>query len=161
MKWHWLRHLQPSQMKDLQDLYQMEWWSKGRTLRQIRKMLQLSDLLFAAVDADERLIAFARVVTDFTYRATLLDVIVHPDHRGKGLGRALLEKVLSHPRLRPVERLDLFCLPPLIPFYKKMGFQADRLGIVRLSIDPKQGPSALNRNFKNIKRRKKRDAHRA
>ena len=156
MKWHWLRRLRSFQVKDLQDLYQKERWAKGRSLSQIRKMLRHSDLTFAAADSAKRLIGFARVVTDFTYRATLLDVIVHPAYRGKGLGRALLEKTLSHPRLKKLEHIDLFCLPPLIPFYKKFGFNSDRLGIVRLSLSPvrnrKAGPSH-KRNVKNSPRR--------
>src|SRR4030095_2138674 len=85
----------------------------------IRRVIKNSNLIFAAVDGEKRLIGFVRVLTDFAYRCYLLDLIVDPKYRGKGLGRALMKKVLSHPQLKRVERIDLHCLPPMIPFYKK------------------------------------------
>jgi GNAT superfamily N-acetyltransferase len=52
-------------------------------------------------------VGFGRLLTDFTFRAHLGDVFIHPASRGRGLGRALIETVLSHPELATVEQWTL------------------------------------------------------
>lgn len=37
--------------------------------------------------------AFARILTDYVYKALILDVIVEPAYRGRGLGRLLMESI--------------------------------------------------------------------
>jgi GNAT superfamily N-acetyltransferase len=49
-------------------------------------------------------IGFARVVTDRATFAYLADVFVLPDHRGQGLGKWLIECVVSHPELQGLRR---------------------------------------------------------
>ena len=74
--------------------------------------------------------AFARVLTDGVYKALIFDVIVAGSHRDHGLGRALMDALLEHPRLKSVRHLELYCLPELIPFYRRWGF-SDELGELR------------------------------
>ena len=61
-------------------------------------MLASTDLILGLTD-DERLVAFARVITDETYIALLLDVVVAEDHRGRSIGTALVDAVLAQPLL--------------------------------------------------------------
>lgn len=114
--------LTESQVVDLHKLYQLEWWSKDRSLDDVRSMVANSSLIFGYVDGAERLVAFCRVLTDFVFRATIYDVIVAESLRGQGLGRELMEAVSSHPRLQRVSTLWLCCHPDLVPFYEKWGF---------------------------------------
>lgn len=115
--------LSPSQVDDLMRLYANEWWTRDRTRREVGRMLADSDLLFVVTERQSRsLVAFARVLTDHSYVALLLDTIVAPAYRGKGLGRLLVERICSAPELRDVERIELTCQPELIPFYRKWGF---------------------------------------
>ncbi|MFP3472315.1 GNAT family N-acetyltransferase, partial [Micrococcus sp. SIMBA_144] len=73
-------------------MYETEWWTKGRTLTDIQIMLQNSDIVIALVGPQHKeLIAFARVLTDYVYKAIIFDVIVHPSYRGKHMG----EKVMN------------------------------------------------------------------
>jgi GNAT superfamily N-acetyltransferase len=124
-------HLTDAQILDLERLYQAEWWSKGRQLADIRKMLENTDVLVAFCDSnDGRLIAFARVITDYVYKALILDVIVDATHRGKDLGRALMDAIVEHPRLKGVKHFELYCRPELVPFYRKWQFTED-LGELR------------------------------
>jgi len=107
-------------------LYQNEWWSRGRRLDDVRRSVEHSDLIFAYANcASGRLSAFARVLTDFVYKAVLFDVIVDPQYRELGLGRALLEAVTCHPALLFVEHIELYCRPELTRFYEKWGFTTD------------------------------------
>jgi predicted GNAT family N-acyltransferase len=76
-------------------------------------------------DRAHRLAAFARVLTDDVYLAMILDVIVDPTYRGTGLGRALMDTVLAHPRVSGVKSVELVCQPGLVGFYEKWGFTQD------------------------------------
>ncbi|HEY5640333.1 MAG TPA: GNAT family N-acetyltransferase [Dehalococcoidia bacterium] len=52
-------------------------------------------------------VGFARVVTDHAWFAYLADVFVDEAHRGRGLGKLIVEAVTSHPDLRSVRRIML------------------------------------------------------
>ena len=123
--------LTEEQILDLERLYQAEWWTKGRQLSDVRKMLENTDVITAFCDYDsQKLVAFARVITDYTYKALILDVIVDASYRGKNLGRALMDAIVAHPQLKSVRHFELYCLPELVPFYKKWGF-TEELGELR------------------------------
>jgi GNAT superfamily N-acetyltransferase len=62
-----------------------------------------NSLCFGLLEED-RQIGFARVVTDCATLAYLADVFVLPEHRGAGLGRWLIECVVSHPDLQGLRR---------------------------------------------------------
>ena len=114
------------QIDQLWHMYQAEWWSRGRKLEDVRRAVQHSDLIFAFCDSESsRLAAFARVLTDYVYKAVIFDVIVDRPNRAIGVGRLLLEAITSHPALLFVEHMELYCRPELVAFYKKWGFTAD------------------------------------
>jgi GNAT superfamily N-acetyltransferase len=125
-------HVGPERVGQLLELYRSAWWAADRTAEDVRAMLAGSDLVFAVVDRRvDRLVGFARVLTDEVYLALLLDVIVAPNARGSGLGRVVLDAVVSHPRLAGVRSLELVCQPELVPFYRLWGF-TDEVGGSRL-----------------------------
>ncbi len=94
-------------------------------------MVEQSDVTVAFCETETRkLVAFSRVLTDYTYKALLLDVIVAAPSRKAGLGRRLMGAVVNHPSLQRVQHIELYCLPELVPFYKQWGF-ADDLGELR------------------------------
>lgn len=131
MSFPFIDHLTDEQIRDLERLYQAEWWTKGRQLPEIRKMLENTDVLVALCKpGDGRLIAFARLITDYVYKALILDVIVDATHRGKDLGRTLMDAIVEHPRLKGVKHFELYCRPELVPFYRKWQFTED-LGELR------------------------------
>jgi GNAT superfamily N-acetyltransferase len=113
-------------------MYQNEWWSRGRTREEVERLLAGPSLIYALVEpASERLAAFARVVTDGVFKAWLFDVMVAPAWRGRGFGRALLQRVIDDPRLVGVAHLELYCAAPMAPFYQPLGF-AEPSGPLRL-----------------------------
>lgn len=127
---HLIHQLSDSQIADLHQLYQTTWWSKGRELADIRRMLAHSDHLFGLCEpTTERLVAFARVLSDSVYRALIFDVIVDEAFRGQGLGRQLMDAVVSDPALQGLERLSLICTPEMVPFYEQWGFSCGELDL--------------------------------
>jgi predicted GNAT family N-acyltransferase len=121
------------QTEQLYELYQHEWWSQGRTLSDVHRMLLNSDYIFGICETpSQQLVAFSRVLSDRVYRTIVFDVIVAAEHRSKGLGLLLIEQIVLHPELSKVECIQLFCLPEMIPFYQKFGFiQAETSLLVR------------------------------
>ncbi len=76
------------------------YWSKQRTRETIDCSIDNSCCFSAWID--DVMVGFARVVTDKATFAWLCDVIVAPDARGKGVGKALVAFILSHPELTTV-----------------------------------------------------------
>jgi ribosomal protein S18 acetylase RimI-like enzyme len=109
-------------------LYQQAPWAKGRTLEDAREMLRHTDVVVTAWDND-LLIGVGRVLTDYVYRATIWDVIVDTAYQGQGVGTDIIQRILTHPRLKKVE---LFWLCTRMPgFYEKLGFSSkEQTGMV-------------------------------
>ena len=115
----------------LMELYKHEWWTNNRTIDHTRAILKGSDVVIGICDrADDRLVAFARVLTDGIARAFIFDVIVAADQRARGLGRRVVEELLEHPAVKNVELVELYCRPELVAFYERMGFSSPDSGVV-------------------------------
>ncbi len=114
--------------EELLKLFHQAPWAKGRTLDAVREMLRHTDLALCAWDGDQ-LVGFGRVLTDFVYRATILDVIVDKAYQKQGIGTEIVQRILNHPRLKNVE---LFWLCTRRPgFYEKLGFSSkEQTGMV-------------------------------
>ena len=72
---------------------------------------------------------FARVLTDFIFKAIIFDVIVSKPYRNKGLGNQLMDQILKHPNLQSVKHFELYCLPEMVQYYEKYNFSGDVGGI--------------------------------
>jgi predicted GNAT family N-acyltransferase len=125
MNYKIVNQLTEQQIHQLVELYKNEFWSNERTYTGVSKMLDHSDIIVAFVDENAQLIAFARVLTDFVYRATIYDVIVKPTHRKMGLGVNLLDEIVNHPQLKNVEVIALYCLTEMTHFYQRWGFASN------------------------------------
>lgn len=108
----------------LQELFNMSaFWAKGRSIEDLRIAIANSDPVISVWDG-EYLIGFARATSDGIYRATIWDVVIHPEYRGNGIGSKLVETVLAHPKMRWVERVYLMTTHQQ-KFYEKIGFQSN------------------------------------
>jgi len=56
-------------------------------------------------------------------------VIVAPAYRGLGAGRRLMDLVQTHPRIRDVRHKELYCLPEMVPFYRRWDFSEETGGV--------------------------------
>jgi len=80
-------------------------------------MLKNSDIIVAlcehlrcsvAVRTSRQLLEFSRILTDYVYRAFLLDVVIRDNYRQQGLGKILMEAIVNHPDLKEIEGLIFF-----------------------------------------------------
>jgi GNAT superfamily N-acetyltransferase len=80
-------------------------WAEGIPKETVAKSIEHS-LCFGLFDGAAQ-VGFARVVTDRATFAYLCDVYVLEPHRGRGLGKWLIEVVMSHPDLQGLRRFQL------------------------------------------------------
>jgi predicted N-acetyltransferase YhbS len=105
----------------LQDLYRYAWWTKGRRNADVAKLLKHPQVFLTAWDGG-KLVGFARVLTDFVYRAVIADVIVRPGYYGHGIGSQVVRQAMKDPRLKSVTGYWLYTTDKQA-FYKKLGFE--------------------------------------
>jgi GNAT superfamily N-acetyltransferase len=74
------------------------YWAEGRTLETVRASIDGS-LCFGVYDGEAQ-VGFTRVITDYATFAYLADVFVVGTHRGKGIGKHLVDMVLRHSSLQ-------------------------------------------------------------
>jgi predicted GNAT family N-acyltransferase len=121
--------LSEKNIEELHTLYQKEWWTKDRTLDETKKVVSRSQMNIGILDDNKILIGYARVLTDFTFKALIFDVIVAEHHRGEGLGQKLMALIKNHDKLVSVKSVELYCLPEMFSFYEHLGFTTDVSGI--------------------------------
>jgi GNAT superfamily N-acetyltransferase len=86
-------------------LSEHSYWARWRTREQNDRIIDAC--LCFGVYEDGRQIAHARVLTDGVVFGYLGDVFVVHEARGRGVGKALMEAVLSHPHVRDLSRFTL------------------------------------------------------
>jgi GNAT superfamily N-acetyltransferase len=82
------------------------YWSEGIPLEVVELAVRHS-LCMGVVTADGEQVAFARAITDQATFAYLADVYVLPEHRGRGLSRAMLSALFAQPGLQDLRRFML------------------------------------------------------
>lgn len=122
------RHIRFSDRHEEVDLEQLQallrigaFWATKRTFAGLAIAISNSKPVVTVWDGD-RLIGHARATSDGVYRATIWDVVIDPDYRGAGLGRKLVQTVLSHPHVCGVERVYLMTTHQQ-KFYEQIGFE--------------------------------------
>ncbi len=96
------------------------YWSQGLPLDVLKRAIAGS-LCFGLYQGNAQ-VGFARVITDRATFAYLCDVFVLDSHRGKGLGRWLMEAVSCHPELQGLRRFVLVTRDAH-GLYEKFGFR--------------------------------------
>lgn len=96
------------------------YWAEGIPIETVQKALDGS-LAFGIFTGNEQ-VGFARIITDGATFAYLADVFVIEEHRGKGLSKMLMRKILAHPQLQGLRRI-LLATRDAHNLYKQFNFQ--------------------------------------
>ena len=120
------------------DAFMLLWnavWDGCPSREQVTAPLSHSIYRAAVYDGD-RIVGMARMIGDLGMCYYIKDVIVHPDHQGRGVGRMLIETMLTFIRTHGVPGTDiaveLCAMPDKMPFYAKFGFAANEAQRMRL-----------------------------
>ncbi|MGL5078361.1 MAG: GNAT family N-acetyltransferase [Waterburya sp.] len=121
-------HIQFCVDKSKVDFWQLQrlfaktaFWARERSIEDLQIAIANSNPVVTVWD-QQNLIGFARATSDGIYRAAIWDVIIDPDYQGVGLGRKLVETVLTHPLVNKVERIYLTTTLQQ-SFYERIGFK--------------------------------------
>ncbi|MBT1062348.1 GNAT family N-acetyltransferase [Bowmanella sp. Y26] len=117
------------QIAQVHSLYMQAWWAKERTIEQTTQCVVGSQLCVGLVDHDNNLVGFARVLSDYVFKAIIFDVIVCASKRAGGLGAKLMQAIQAHEDLKQVRHFELYCLPEMASYYEKFGFSTEVGGI--------------------------------
>jgi N-acetylglutamate synthase-like GNAT family acetyltransferase len=99
------------------------YWCKGIQIDEVKKGAVNSALVVGAFLPEGSQIGFARVISDKTRFAYVLDVIVDDPYQRMGVGQAMLRLILSHPELKDVYQWFLVSSTARA-VYGKVGFKA-------------------------------------
>src|SRR5687767_1142960 len=96
-------------------------WGQGRKNTEVAQQIHSSDAVFSVWDAT-KLVGFARVLTDYSYVATVWDFIVAKEYQGKGVGSRLLKAILGYPDMIGVRKWAVFS-PVNADFFEQHNFE--------------------------------------
>jgi GNAT superfamily N-acetyltransferase len=99
------------------------YWAKNIPVETVRRGIENSVCFNVFLNAQQ--IGFARVITDKSTFGYLCDVIVNEQHRGKGLGKALMQFIMAHPDLQGFRRFTLGTRDAH-GLYEQFGFHAPK-----------------------------------
>ncbi len=74
---------------------QQSYWAADRAQKDIEQSIENSVTI--GLFSEGRQIGFARAVTDKCTFAWICDIMIHPDYRGVGLGKFIVECLGAHP----------------------------------------------------------------
>lgn len=108
-------------LEDIQRLLKMTYWADKRSPETVEKSVRNSSCYGIYLDDAERLVGFARVISDYATTFYLADVIIEPEYQHQGLGTALVSYVLSQPVYQGLRGILL--TTHAHGLYRKFGFE--------------------------------------
>jgi GNAT superfamily N-acetyltransferase len=91
------------ELDTLYALLQTTYWASERSKETIAKSIEGSQCIGVYTATGQ--VGFMRIVTDGATFSWICDVIVHPDHRGQGLGKWMMQFMVEYPKLRHTNML--------------------------------------------------------
>ena len=90
-----IRALQTSEIWEVRQLLSDNGWaSRVEDEAKFRRAIDGSYFAFVA-ELEGRIVGFARAISDGEYNAYISMVVVHPDYRRQGIGRALIRRMMQ------------------------------------------------------------------
>ncbi len=101
-------------------LYRAHGWTHASDPERLRTAIETSSFSVVAVE-DERVVGFARAMSDEAFAVYIADILVAPERQRRGIGRTLAEAILDH---YPIDRFHhqvLVAERGAEGFYRKLG----------------------------------------
>ncbi|HEY9761326.1 MAG TPA: GNAT family N-acetyltransferase [Trichocoleus sp.] len=131
----YIEQVSEADLLQLQRLFRAAaFWAQDRSMEDMAVAIANSHPVVTVWDQD-KLIGFSRATSDGVYRATIWDVVIDPSYQGSGLGRKLVQTVLSHPHVSRAERVYLMTTNQQ-GFYERIGFQTNQTTTMVLYNEP-------------------------
>ncbi|MBI3335705.1 MAG: GNAT family N-acetyltransferase [Candidatus Portnoybacteria bacterium] len=114
--------------------------AKFFSLKELRGIANQKHIVFLAAKDGEHIIGMGLLYMmrkEIGLCATIEDVVVDERYRGKGIGKALMERLITEAKNRKVLHIDLTSRPEreeANEFYKKLGFERRNTNVYRLTL---------------------------
>ena len=118
------RILDGRESMDLQDIIRLlksTYWADRRSEEQIGRSVLNSSCYGVYLEEEEKLVGFARVISDYATTYYLCDVVIDQDYRSKGLGTALVSYIESLPLYRGLR--GVLITRDAHSLYRKLGYE--------------------------------------
>ena len=112
--------IRPASTNDFQAiyaLYQTEKWMSF-TEEKVTSLFSTNLSHYVVVEENQKILAFARYLTDEVMTTFLAEIIIDKSYRGKGLGQRLIEDIRKK---YPLTRIEL--ISEVDGFYQTVGFK--------------------------------------
>lgn len=109
-------------LDDVVRLLRTTYWANQRPVEKIEASLRHSACYGVWLEDEQKLVGFARIITDYATTYYLCDVIIDEAYRGKGLGKALIGHIESRPEYAGLRGLLL--TRDAHGLYAKFGYEA-------------------------------------
>jgi len=106
------------------ELFETTGWNSKYELSidELYTALENSWYIISVFDNDS-LIGFGRIICDGVVHALILDVIIHPERQGEGIGKQVMDKLVSKCKKHNIRDIQLFSAKDKEGFYNKLGFE--------------------------------------
>ncbi len=106
------------QLDIVESLLRSSYWASERSLETIKVSIENSVCFSLFCNGTQ--VGFARVVTDFASVAYIADLIIHPDHRSRGIGQWMFGVIVDDPRW--CSKFQFLATDDAHGLYEKFGF---------------------------------------
>ena len=109
---------------DYWDLFNTTDWNEKYhfTKEELQKAITNSWYAVSAYE-DKKLVGFGRIIADGTHHAFIVDMIVHTDYQGRGIGATVLDKLVKKCLESKIRDIQLFAAEDKYGFYEKYNFE--------------------------------------
>jgi GNAT superfamily N-acetyltransferase len=110
----------PDHFAEIVELYRAHGWTHASDPDRLRTAIEASSYSVVALE-EERVVGFARAMSDEAFAVYIADILVAPDRQRQGIGRTLAEAIMDH---YPVDRFHhqvLVAERGAEGFYRKLG----------------------------------------
>lgn len=118
------RILDGREKMDIQDIIRLlksTYWADRRSEEQIGRSVLNSSCYGVYLEEEEKLVGFARVISDYATTYYLCDVVIDQDYRSRGLGTALVSYIESLPLYRGLR--GVLITRDAHGLYRKLGYE--------------------------------------
>ncbi len=117
-------------IREVERLLKMTYWANHRSTETIERSMRNSSCFGIWSDEEQKLIGFARVISDYATTWYLCDVIIDPGYQHQGLGKELVSYIAELPEFSGLRGLLL--TRDAHGLYSRYGFEsADGRAMVR------------------------------
>lgn len=88
------RKIDESKIGEIVSLLHKSEWASERADKEIEKSIENS-YCYIACTGENKIVGFARIITDFVTTFYLMDVIVEEAYRGYGIGKMLMDTIME------------------------------------------------------------------